>query len=68
MTRHTTAACRGCRHFAAAATALEAAFPGLASLSSAYASVRADDGLCLAHDRYVTAASACAQFSRPAAD
>jgi hypothetical protein len=51
-----------CSHFTHSPAALEAALPGLASLSSAYASVRADDGLCVLHDRYVAADSICAQF------
>ena len=55
------AACRSCRHFEAQAAALEAALPGLSSLSSAYASVRAGDGLCALHVRYVAASSVCAQ-------
>jgi len=56
-------ACRGCRHFTAAAADLEAAFPGLTSLGSAYAAVRADDGLCARHERYVGADSSCAGYA-----
>ena len=41
---------------------LEAALPGLSSLSSAYAAVRSDDGICAVHDRYVTASSLCASY------
>jgi len=52
-------ACRTCRHFVTAAAALEAAMAGLASLSSGYASVRSDDGLCTAHDRLIAASSVC---------
>jgi hypothetical protein len=37
--------------------------PGLSSLSSAYAAVRADDGICAVHDRYVAASSVCADFA-----
>jgi hypothetical protein len=51
--------CRGCVHFRDAATEIEAALPNLTSLSSAYAAVRSDDGLCTMHDRYVTASSIC---------
>jgi hypothetical protein len=57
-------ACRGCRHFDGDAAALEAALPGLSSLSSAYAAVRSDDGLCRHLDRYVAATSVCAQHQR----
>jgi glycosyltransferase involved in cell wall biosynthesis len=42
---------------------LEAAFGGLTSLSSGFGSVRADDGICLRHDRYLSARSFCAEFS-----
>jgi hypothetical protein len=37
--------------------------PGLNSMSSAWASVRADDGLCGRHDRYVSASSFCEDYS-----
>jgi hypothetical protein len=40
-----------------------AAPPSLSSLSSAFASVRADDGLCLARDRYLSARASCARFA-----
>jgi hypothetical protein len=60
------AACRNCRHFFNASPAIESALPGLSSLSSAYASVRADDGVCSLHDRYIAAESLCASHaSRP---
>jgi len=39
------------------------ALPGFASLNSASASVRADDGLCLQHDRYLGARNSCARFA-----
>lgn len=55
-----TAACSNCRRFANAPDVLEAALPGLAALSSAYAAVRAADGVCDAHERYVAATSLCA--------
>jgi hypothetical protein len=55
-------ACADCRHFSSRPIDIEASFPGLSSLSSAYAAVRADDGLCAVHGRYVTASSGCALF------
>jgi len=55
--------CTDCRYFKHAPLDIEAAFPPLWSLSSAYASVRADDGLCAVHDRYVAASSVCAEFA-----
>lgn len=51
--------CRQCVHFENRASALEAALPGLDILSSAHASVRADDGICAFHARYVAASSIC---------
>jgi hypothetical protein len=55
------ASCADCRHFNARPPDLEAALPGLSSLSSAYAAVRSDDGICAVHDRYIAASSVCAQ-------
>jgi hypothetical protein len=54
--------CGTCRHFRNDSTYLEIAIPGLSSLSSGSASVRADDGLCLRHDRYLGAGRSCADF------
>jgi hypothetical protein len=59
--------CLDCSQFNAAPLDIEAALPGLASLSSAYAAVRSNDGLCNFHDRYVAASSVCAQYRNPAA-
>jgi len=56
-------ACLSCRHFKNAPQSLEAAFPGLASLSSGYAAVRLNDGLCEQHHRYVTASNHCASYA-----
>jgi hypothetical protein len=56
-------ACLECKHFNHAPAELEAALPGLSSLSSAYAAVRGDDGICAVHDRYVAASSVCAAFA-----
>jgi hypothetical protein len=55
--------CLACVHFRNDAKFLEAAFGGLTSLSSAFGSVRADDGICLRHDRYLSARGFCAEFS-----
>ncbi len=56
--------CQNCVHFHNDAATIEAAVPGLGSLGSAHACVRADDGLCLKHDRFVTQGSNC-RFFRP---
>jgi hypothetical protein len=65
--RAAAAACCGrCRHFLHTSAALEAALPGLTTLSSAYAAVRADDGLCRLHDRYLGATFHCDRFDAAA--
>jgi hypothetical protein len=55
--------CGYCAHFRNDRAYLEAAMPGLASMSSGDASVRADDGVCLRHDRYLSARASCAEFT-----
>jgi hypothetical protein len=42
---------------------LEATMSGLIIMSSAYGSVRAEDGLCQLHDRYVRASFGCGDFA-----
>jgi len=54
--------CRACQHFRNDAKYLETVFKGLTSLSSSYGSVRSDDGICLRHDRYLSARSSCSDF------
>jgi hypothetical protein len=66
-TPQTRRQCRNCRHFHNDPKYLETAFKGLTSLSSGYASVRSDDGICVRHDRYLSARSSCPDFSLPAA-
>jgi hypothetical protein len=63
MTTTTHRHCLACIHFRNDAMFLEAAFGGLTSLSSAFGSVRADDGICLRHDRYLSARSCCPEFA-----
>jgi len=58
--------CQSCRYFENAPSRVEASLPGLSTLSSAYAAVRCDDGICAMHDRYVAASSFCEGFSQPA--
>lgn len=55
--------CGTCIHFRNDASYLEAAFAGLTSLSSAQSSTRADDGICVHHDRYLGARCTCPDFS-----
>jgi hypothetical protein len=54
--------CGGCCRFDAAAGSLETQLPGLASLSSAHAAVRSDDGLCQVHQRYIASYYSCEAF------
>jgi hypothetical protein len=54
--------CGACVHFRNDPAYLERVFPGLSSLSSAWASVRAEDGLCLRHERYRDARFWCEDF------
>jgi hypothetical protein len=56
--------CGVCAHFRNDAGFLEAAFAGLASLSSGHGSVRGEDGVCLHHERYLMATSCCGDFAR----
>jgi hypothetical protein len=60
-----TACCANCAHFSHAPSDIEAAFPGLLSLGSARSSVRAQDGVCHVHDRYLAASYLC-RFHEPA--
>jgi hypothetical protein len=60
--RENRPACAVCRHFDAAPLAIEAAFPGLSALSSGFAAVRSNDGVCALLDRYVSASSRCGSF------
>jgi hypothetical protein len=59
------ACCGNCRHFCNEPFALEAATPGYAVLGSALGAVRAGDGQCLLHGRYVGARGGCPRFAVP---
>ena len=63
MSEDTPRRCQFCVWFRNEPAFLEEIFTGLSSLGSAYASVRAEDGLCLRHDRYLSAHASCADFS-----
>jgi hypothetical protein len=62
MRQIVSASCGQCKHFQNDARQVEAALPGLSSLSSAYAAVRCDDGICAVHERYIAASSVCPAF------
>lgn len=55
--------CGNCTHFCNDPAAIEATFPGLTTMSSAYASVRSNDGLCARHDVYLAFTDTCRDFS-----
>jgi hypothetical protein len=57
------AMCGSCKHFRNDAAYLETVFKGLTSLSSGYGSVRADDGVCLLHDRYLSSRASCSSYA-----
>jgi len=54
--------CDRCVYFRNDPAHLETVFAGLGALGSAYGSVRAEDGLCDRHDRYLSAHARCADF------
>lgn len=62
MKQPDSASCHECKHFQNEAAHVEAALPGLSSLSSAYAAVRYSDGVCAVHRRYIAASSICSTF------
>jgi hypothetical protein len=55
--------CGACLHFRDDPAEMEANFPGLAVMSSGWASVRADDGLCLRHGRLTNRRGGCGEFA-----
>jgi hypothetical protein len=54
--------CAGCLHFTIAPDLIERELRGLSILSSAHASVCADDGLCRHHDRMINGRQRCGAF------
>jgi hypothetical protein len=54
--------CGSCAHFRNDPEYLERVLSGVTSLSSGYASVLADDGICRRHQRFCGADSRCADF------
>ncbi len=55
----TAGQCRTCAHFDNAPATLEAEFGNLASMSSGFASVRAEDGICRARNIYLSSRAGC---------
>jgi hypothetical protein len=54
--------CLHCRHFRNDPQYLESIYKGLTSLSSAYGSVRCQDGICQLNDLYLAANRWCNKF------
>ena len=54
--------CRDCLHFQRDPLHLERVYPGLNTMGSGFGAVRAQDGLCTRHDRYLPATCACPTF------
>jgi hypothetical protein len=54
--------CAACRFFCADPQELESRIAGLRSFGSGFSSVRAGDGLCEMHGRYLPATAHCASF------
>ncbi len=54
--------CLNCEFFNNDPEWIEAAFPGLNSLSSAYGSVRAESGTCSRHEVFLSAWKSCRDF------
>jgi hypothetical protein len=57
------ATCRACLHFRNDPGWIESVVTGLATMGSAWGSTRADDGICLRHDRFTSADGGCAGFA-----
>jgi hypothetical protein len=54
--------CLRCIHFNNSPEYLESVYKGLTALSSAYASVRKEDGICSLNDIYLSARGWCDRF------
>jgi hypothetical protein len=54
--------CGSCVFFRNDPAYLESVFKGLTTMSSGYASVVADDGVCRRHDRYLGSRASCADW------
>ncbi|WP_259067671.1 hypothetical protein HDF24_19350 [Mucilaginibacter sp. X4EP1] len=55
--------CEKCAYFQGDPAHIEEAYPGLSIMSSGYASVRAQDGLCSYNQLYLSARDSCPHFT-----
>jgi hypothetical protein len=57
------AICQNCAHFQNDPVLIEKAYPGLTIMSSGFASVRDQDGLCNYNQLYLSARDSCPHFA-----
>jgi hypothetical protein len=55
-------ACQNCAHFKNDPAHIEEAFRGLTTMSSGFASVRDQDGICQHHQLYLSARDSCPDY------
>jgi hypothetical protein len=60
--------CQQCEHFQNDPAIIEKAYPGLTIMSSGFASVRDQDGLCNYNEIYLSARDSCPNFTPRTAD
>ena len=62
--RNSGVLCHDCVHFQNDPELIEKAYPGLTTMSSGYASVRDNDGLCDYNQIYLSARDSCPHFTQ----
>jgi hypothetical protein len=62
-TSNSEVTCQKCAYFQNDPALIEAAYPGLTTMSSGYASVRDRDGLCNYNQLYLSARDSCPHFA-----
>lgn len=60
--------CRNCAYFQNEPARIEEVYPGLTAFSSAFASVRDQDGFCNFNQLYLSARDSCPRFTRGSKD
>jgi len=66
--RSSGAICQKCAYFQNDPVLIEAAYPGLTIMSSGFASVRDQDGLCDYNQLYLSARDTCPNFTARASE
>ena len=61
--RNTGPTCQGCVHFQNDPAFIEKTYPGLTVMSSGFASVRDQDGICNYNQLYLSARDSCPHFA-----